>query len=263
MKLTSLDPFGLQITDFNFKIDAQYLEELVWKNGFVVIKELDTHWSTINDIAHVLGNVADANPVDHPECRYVGQITGQKYEDGTPKGRMGKTTEIGWHSDNCVTKKMKPFIMFQGIENVTQGTQEYLYNNIVYNSLTNVEQDELKNAYGNFFFNHDVFQNDLEDVIKPHSNWKKLIVTSPFEKIGLFYPWLFCTEIKGTSDNKYFFNLLKTKFENAKIYRHTWNIGDLFITESLFTQHRRPPTENASERLLYRVNCGKEYTFED
>ena len=91
---TQLKPFGLQIENYN-KDDKIDLEQLVWQNGFVVLKKLDTHWSVINDIAHKLGNVADASPVDHPECKYVGQITGQKYEDGSPKGRMGKSTEIG------------------------------------------------------------------------------------------------------------------------------------------------------------------------
>lgn len=265
MKTKTLSPFGLMIEeldlfkDYNFLV--KNLEELVWQHGFVCLKKLDTHWSTINTIAHVLGNVADASPVDHPECVFVGQITGQKYADGTPKGRMGKTGEIGWHSDNCVTKKLRPFIMFQGIENIIPGQQEYLSNNLVYNSLSQDEKDELENAEGHFFFNHDVFQNDLEDLIKPHTNWKKLIVESPYGNKGLFYPWLFCTEIRGTSDNTYFYNLLKNKFETTTIYIHEWDIGDVFITESVFTQHRRPPTLQAADRMLYRVNCGKEYTW--
>jgi len=265
MQINNLNPFGLEIKDLDIYKDYNFLvknlERLVWKNGFVCIKKLDTHWSVINTIAHILGNVADASPVDHPECIYVGQITGQKYEDGTPKGRMGKTSEIGWHSDNCVTKKLAPFIMFQGIENLIPGHQEYLNNNLVYNTLTKEEQEELKNAEGFFFFNHDVFQNDLEDLIKPHTNWKKIIVDSPYGDTGLFYPWLFCKEIRGTSDNKYFYDLLKNKFENIEIYKHHWDIGDMFITESIFTQHRRPPTKHAADRMLYRVNCGKEYVW--
>ena len=34
-------------------------------------------------------------------------------------------TEIGWHSDNCVTKTVS-IIMFKGIENLDNGTQQYL-----------------------------------------------------------------------------------------------------------------------------------------
>lgn len=265
MKFKDLEPFGLQIenvdlyTDYNFLV--KNLERLVWENGFVVLREMNTHWSTINTVAHILGNVADASPVDHPECVFVGQITGQKYEDGRPKGRMGKTSEIGWHSDNCVTKKLKPFIMFQGIENIDRGTQEYLSNNLVFKSLSNADQDELRKAEGHFFFNHDVFQNDLEDLIKPHTSWKKLVISDPYNNEGLFYPWLFCSEIRGTTNNEYYYNLLKEKFETAPIYKHSWKIGDMFITESLFSQHRRPPTENAEERMLYRVNCGREYKW--
>ena len=256
---TQLKPFGLQIENYD-KDDKIDLEQLVWQNGFVVLKKLDTHWSVINDIAHKLGNVADASPVDHPECKYVGQITGQKYEDGSPKGRMGKSTEIGWHSDNCVTKTLAPFIMFQGIENLDNGTQQYLSNNMVFNNLSKTAKDELRQAEGNFYFNHDVFQNDLEDLIKPHTNWKKIVIKDPYGNEGLFFPHLFCTELRGTSDNNYYFELLQTKFKEAKIYEHKWDIGDLFITESLFTQHRRPPTDNPN-RLLYRVNCGKEYAW--
>ncbi len=263
MNLTRLSPFGLEINDFNFNKDVAHLEKLIWQNGFVVIKKLNTHWSTINDIAHVLGNVADASPVDHPECKYVGQITGQKYSDGTAKGRMGKPGEIGWHSDNCVTNTLAPFIMFQGIENIKQGTQQYLSNNMVFNSLSKEDKIQLRSARGHFYFNHNVFQNDLEDIIKPHTNWKKLVIEDPYGNEGLFYPHLFCTEIHGTSNNQYYFDLLKSKFSEVSIYEHTWDTGDLFITESLFTQHRRPPTENAAERLLYRVNCGKEYKWID
>ena len=93
--LTQLKPFGLQIENYNVDNPWIDLEQLVWQNGFVVLKRLDTHWSVINEIAHKLSNVIDASPVDHPECKYVGQITGQKYADGSPKGRMGKSTEIG------------------------------------------------------------------------------------------------------------------------------------------------------------------------
>jgi len=264
----NISSFGCEIVDIDIESETgrdfleKNLENLVWEHGFVLFKELKPHWSTINTIAHILGNVAEATPVDHPECIYVGQITGQKNPDGTPKGRMGKTSEVGWHSDNCVNKKLKPFIMFQGIENVVPGQQEYMSNNTIYNKLSEKDKEELENAEGNFFFNHDVFQNDLEDIIKPHTNWKKLVITNPIGKKGLFYPWLFCTELRGTSNNEYYFNLLKTMFENNdEIYVHEWSTGDLFITESLFTQHRRPPTEQAADRMLYRVNCGKEYVF--
>jgi len=264
MNIEKLNPFGLLVNDLNLYKDYNFLVEnleiLIWKNGFVCIKKLDTHWSVINNIAHILGNVAVASPVDHHECIFVGQITGQKNEDGTPKGRMGKSTEIGWHSDNCVTKTLAPFILFQGIENLHNGTQQYLSNNMVFASLSEAEKDELRQAEGNFYFNHDVFQNDLEDLIKPHSNWKKIVIEDPYGNEGLFFPHLFCTGIKGTSNNNYYFNLLQTKFKEAKIYEHKWDIGDLFITESLFTQHRRPPTDNPN-RLLYRVNCGKEYRW--
>lgn len=268
-EVINLDPFGVQIKDFDIdnQEDLNYLKEnlesLVWEHGFVMFKQLPTHWTTINTIAHILGNVAEATPVDHPECIYVGQITGQKYEDGRPKGRMGKTSEIGWHADNCVNKKLKPFIMFQGVEKVVPGQQEYMSNNSVYEKLSSKDKAELENAEGHFYFNHDVFQNDLEDIIKPHTNWKKLVVTNPIGKRGLFYPWLFCNEIRGTSNNEYYYELLKTMFEeNSEIYVHDWSTGDLFITESLFTLHRRPPTEQAAERMLYRINCGKEYVFE-
>jgi alpha-ketoglutarate-dependent taurine dioxygenase len=264
MNIEKLNPFGLLVNDLNLYKDYNFLVEnleiLIWKNGFVCIKKLDTHWSVINNIAHILGNVAVASPVDHHECIFVGQITGQKNEDGTPKGRMGKSTEIGWHSDNCVTKTLAPFILFQGIENLHNGTQQYLSNNMVFASLSEADKDELRQAEGNFYFNHDVFQNDLEDLIKPHSNWKKIVIEDPYGNEGLFFPHLFCTGIKGTSNNNYYFNLLQTKFKEAKIYEHKWDIGDLFITESLFTQHRRPPTDNPN-RLLYRVNCGKEYRW--
>lgn len=260
MKLKKLDPFGLQIEEYDIDNPWLDLESLIWENGFVVLKKLDTHWSTINDIAHKLGNVADASPVDHPECNYVGQITGQKYEDGSPKGRMGKSSEVGWHSDNCVNKKLAPFIMFQGIENLHNGTQEYLSNNMVWDRLSEQDKKRLRNAEGNFYFNHDVFQNDLEDLIKPHTNWKKLVITDPTGKEGLFFPHLFCTEIRGTNHNTYLFEMLQAQFRKVPIYKHTWDEGDLFITESLFTQHRRPPTDNPN-RLLYRVNCGKEYEW--
>ena len=260
MELTTLQPFGLQINNFIIELDKNYLEELVWQHGFVVLKKLNTHWTTINDIAHIFGNVADASPVDHPECKFVGQITGQKNKDGTQKGRMGKSTEIGWHSDNCVTKKLAPFIIFQGIEHLDGSTQQYLSNRLIFNSLSKNTRNELCKAEGNFYFNHDVFQNDLEDLIKPHTNWKRIVIQDPYKNKNLFFPHLFCTELRGTSDNNYYFNLLQTKFKEAKIYEHKWDIGDLFITESLFTQHRRPPTNN-SNRLLYRVNCGKEYVW--
>ena len=41
MKITKLDPFGIQIENFNLDSDGSKLEELVWKNGFVVLKKLD------------------------------------------------------------------------------------------------------------------------------------------------------------------------------------------------------------------------------
>ncbi len=264
-----LDPIGAEIAEIDIFDDqgreflTENLERLIWEHGFILIRELNPHWTSINTVAQILGNVAEATPVDHPECIYVGQITGQKYPDGRPKGKMGKTSEVGWHSDNCVNKKLKPFIMFQGIENVVPGQQEYMSNNSIYNKLSDKDKEELENAEGNFFFNHDVFQNDLEDIIKPHTNWKRLVVSNPIGKRGLFYPWLFCTEIRGTSNNSYYFELLKTMFEeNTEIYVHNWATGDLFITESLFTQHRRPPTEQAADRMLYRINCGKQYIFE-
>lgn len=264
-----ISSFGAEVYDFDITDESHLnylrdnLENLVWEHGVVMFKELPTHWSTMNTIAHILGNVAEATPVDHPECIYVGQITGQKYADGRPKGRMGKTSEVGWHADNCVNKKLRPFIMFQGIENVTPGHQEYMSNNTVYNKLSLEDCLALENAEGNFYFNHDVFQNDLEDIIKPHTNWKKLIITNPIGKRGLFYPWLFCSEIRGTPDNEHYYNLLKHMFENNKdVYVHEWSTGDLFITESLFTLHRRPPTEQAADRMLYRINCGTDYIFE-
>jgi alpha-ketoglutarate-dependent taurine dioxygenase len=267
--VTKILSFGAQIHDIDIKNEndllflQDHLENLIWEHGFVMFKQLTPHWKTINTMAQLLGNVADATPVNHPECIYVGQITGQKYDDGRPKGRMGKTSEVGWHSDNCVNKKLKPFIMFQGIENVESGQQEYMSNNSVYNKLSDKIKAELENAEGNFYFNHDVFQNDLEDIIKPHSNWKKLIITNPIGNRGLFYPWLFCSEIRGTSNNEYYYELLKQMFEeNNDIYVHNWSCGDLFITESLFTLHRRPPTAQAADRMLYRINCGKDYVFE-
>jgi alpha-ketoglutarate-dependent taurine dioxygenase len=261
MIIKELLPFGAEIKNFSIKNDGEYLERLIWKYGFLLFKKLDTDINTILSFAKLLGNLDDSRPRCHPECKHIGLITGRVDKNGNPIGRLGKTSEVGWHSDNCIMKNPKPFIMFQGIEDVEHGTQEYLSNNLVLESLTYDEKNELKKAMGLFSFNQKVFQNDLKDIVKAQSSYKKLIVKSPYGDEGLFYPWLFCDQIFGTSDNEYFYNLLKSKFENIEVYKHKWDIGDLFITESIFTQHRRPPTPDATSRLLYRVNCGTNYEW--
>ena len=70
----NISSFGCEIVDIDIESETgldfleKNLENLVWEYGFVLFKELKPHWSTINTIAHILGNVAEATPVDHPEC---------------------------------------------------------------------------------------------------------------------------------------------------------------------------------------------------
>ena len=45
MKLKKLELFGLQIEEYDIYNPWLDLESLIWKNGFVVLKKLDTHWS--------------------------------------------------------------------------------------------------------------------------------------------------------------------------------------------------------------------------
>ena len=54
--------------------------------------------------------------------------------------------------------------MFQGIENLDNGTQQYLSNNMVFNNLSKHAKDELRQAEGKILFLTMMYsQNDLED----------------------------------------------------------------------------------------------------
>jgi taurine dioxygenase len=259
-EITGIDlslPMSSDLTD---QIHDAWLDNLV-----LVFRDQDL---TDNDLVAFSRHFGDLDtvpgwepfsPDGHPEVLIVSNLQ----QDGTAIGVLGDG-EASWHTDMAYIPKPPPASLLYSLEVPETGGDTCFMN--MYAALEALP-DDLRRAIDGKYLNHDS-SHDSGGNLRPNHQMFESLADAPgahhpiirkhpeTDRSALFlgrrlHAWIVGEDVARS--DALLDQIWAHCMQDAFVYRHRWQKGDLLMWDNRVTMHRRDPFDAGTRRVMHRT----------